>query len=55
MCFCFREIRWLIETLVPLQQIWVNTGCKMSLRLDVSNGLFVNPDEVAELNRTQKV
>lgn len=51
----FREIRWLIETPSPTKEMWMKSGCKLSLRLDVSPGMFVNPDEIAESNRTRKV
>ncbi|XP_018561211.1 phosphatidylinositol-glycan biosynthesis class X protein-like [Anoplophora glabripennis] len=50
-----REIRWLVETPSPSKKIWMESGCKLSLRLDVSPGMYVNPDEVAETNRTRKL
>ncbi|KAJ8980975.1 hypothetical protein NQ317_013429 [Molorchus minor] len=31
------------------------TGCKLVLRLYISAGMYVNPDEVAELSRTRKL
>lgn len=51
----YRELRWLIENSLVSTTQWDVTGCKMSLRLHINNGMFVNPDEVAELNRTGKV
>ncbi|CAH1957540.1 unnamed protein product [Acanthoscelides obtectus] len=50
-----REIKWLIETASPTNEVWQESNCKLCLKLDVSNGMFVNPDEIAELNRTQKL
>ncbi|KAJ8923286.1 hypothetical protein NQ315_001843 [Exocentrus adspersus] len=50
-----REIRWLIETTSPPSDIWVASACKLSLQLKVSPGIYVYPDEVAELNRTRKL
>lgn len=47
-------MRWLFES-SPSKFSWNEAGCRLSLKLQVSNGMFVNPDEVAELNRTGKV
>lgn len=29
--------------------------CKLAVRLDVPAGMYVNPDEIAEINRLQQV
>ncbi|XP_072388081.1 phosphatidylinositol-glycan biosynthesis class X protein [Diabrotica undecimpunctata] len=47
-----RDIWWLVETSEPSTESWLKTECNLALRLDVSRDMFVNPDEIAELNRT---
>lgn len=53
--FNCRELRWLIESSPSSKASWIHASCRLSLQLQVSNGMYVNPDEVAELNRTGKV
>lgn len=53
--FTCRELRWLIESTPSSKTLWIDANCQLSLQLQVSNGMYVNPDEVAELNRTGKV
>lgn len=50
-----REFGWLIEATSPSKQKWISSGCKLALRLEITPGMFVNPDQVAELNRTDEV
>lgn len=51
----YREIKWLVEipqtTLVELNK----TNCKLSIRLDVPPGMYVNPDEIADTMRNSGV
>ncbi|XP_056631163.1 phosphatidylinositol-glycan biosynthesis class X protein-like [Diorhabda carinulata] len=46
-----REIWWLLETSEPSTDVWLNSECKLILRLDVTSGMFINPDEIGELRR----
>ncbi|KAJ8929855.1 hypothetical protein NQ314_017459 [Rhamnusium bicolor] len=43
-----REIRWLIETLSPSKEIWINSGCKLCLRLVVSPDVEAPAHEATE-------
>ncbi|XP_019869419.1 phosphatidylinositol-glycan biosynthesis class X protein [Aethina tumida] len=48
-----REINWLIEISEPPVEEWVKSSCNVALRLDVPNGMYVNPDEAFNLNETE--
>lgn len=50
-----RDFGWLIEGTAPSKEEWVQSGCKLALRAEMTPGMFVNPDQVAELNRTNEV
>ncbi|CAH1154732.1 unnamed protein product [Phaedon cochleariae] len=47
-----RNILWLIESTHTPEQKWFQSDCKFSIKQDIPNGMFVNPDEIADLNRT---
>jgi hypothetical protein len=49
--FACRDIRWLIESPDIFNDQWKKTQCKMALQLDVPPEMFVNPDQIADLNR----
>ncbi|KAJ8937270.1 hypothetical protein NQ318_005668 [Aromia moschata] len=50
-----RDIKWLVEILHPSKESWLSLSCNLALRLDISSGMFVNPDEVADLKRMGKL
>ncbi|KAF5270266.1 hypothetical protein FQA39_LY18882 [Lamprigera yunnana] len=50
-----RDINWLIESLTVGNEEWKNSNCKVSLLLDVPPEMYVNPDELFDLNRTGQI
>ncbi|KAK5641843.1 hypothetical protein RI129_010390 [Pyrocoelia pectoralis] len=50
-----REINWLIESLELSDEQWTHSNCEIGLHLDVPPEMFVNPDEISELNRTGQI
>lgn len=46
-----RDIWWLLETADVSKETWIQSKCNLALKLEISNSMFVNPDELAELNR----
>lgn len=51
----YREIKWLVE--IPRQTLTKlnDSQCSISIRLDVPKGMYINPDELAEIIRTSDV
>lgn len=49
-CLVFRNIKWLVE--IGSKGL---SSCKVAIRQDVPAGLYVNPDQIADLNRVGKV
>ncbi|XP_023013421.2 phosphatidylinositol-glycan biosynthesis class X protein [Leptinotarsa decemlineata] len=52
-----RNVLWLIESPLTkdLKTLLVDSKCTFVLRQDIPNGMFVNPDEIAELSRKGKL
>ncbi|KAB0793080.1 hypothetical protein PPYR_12700 [Photinus pyralis] len=50
-----REINWLIESLDLNHDEWSRSYCEIALRLNIPSEMFVNPDEIGELNRTGQI
>lgn len=50
-----REINWLIESLDLNHEEWSHSNCQIALRLNIPSEMFVNPDEIGELNRTGQI
>lgn len=46
-----RKIRWLLEVTHPKNEDLKNNKCSFVLHLEVPSGAFVNPDQLASLNR----
>lgn len=51
----YRDIKYLIEFSNENTNILLSAGCKVALKQDVPGGLFVNPDQIADLIRLRKV
>lgn len=50
-----RTLNWLVESHNLDAATWLNNTCKLALRLDVGQGMFVNPDQVDDLQRLGKL
>lgn len=50
-----RDIRWLLEILSPHISTWTANDCHMALQLPMTASMFVNPDQIADLNRLNQV
>lgn len=50
-----RDIKYLIEFSNENTNILLSSGCKVALKQDVPRGLFVNPDQIADLIRIRKI
>lgn len=51
----YRDVNWLFEIISPDILEVVEHKCSFVLRLNVNEGMFVNPDQIADLNRFNKV
>lgn len=52
--FC-RNVYWLIEVIYPNISVVDQHNCTFVLRLDVNEGMYVNPDQIADYIRLNKV
>ncbi|KAK4873789.1 hypothetical protein RN001_013149 [Aquatica leii] len=50
-----RNINWLIESTNFDNENWRTSNCEIALQLDVPPEMFVNPDEILNLNRTGQI
>lgn len=51
--FVSRNIKWLIE--IDTKNDTDMNNCKVAIRQDIPNGLYTNPDQIADLTRVGKV
>ncbi|XP_045477174.1 phosphatidylinositol-glycan biosynthesis class X protein-like isoform X2 [Harmonia axyridis] len=50
-----RELKWLLEITNPSKDIISEQKCSFIMQLDMPQGAFVNPDELADLDRMNKL
>lgn len=50
-----RELKWIVEISSNIIEKMNEAECKINMRLDLPYGMFVNPDEIADLNRNKKI
>lgn len=50
-----RDIKYLIEFSDENTQILLSSACKVALKQNIPSGLYINPDQIADLIRIKKV
>lgn len=53
--FACRDVNWLVEIISPSIADVNEHNCSFLLKLDVNRGMFVNPDQIADLMRLNQV
>lgn len=51
----YRDIHWLLEPHYVDYNLWKKSSCNVALMLDVSQDMYIDPDQIHDLQRLKKV